>query len=122
MKMALQVTTTSLLGLALIALALFWPAGTFDYWQAWVFIAVFTATTILPSIRLAVRNPAVLQRRHRGFLGRVGVAVLERRDGTLTVGEIVVEVSDIFDAPREQIAADVHAFLADIAGRGMIEW
>ena len=54
-------------------------------------------------------------------LNPVGVAVLERCDGTLTVGEIVVEVSDIFDAPPEQIAADVHAFLADIAGRGMIE-
>jgi pyrroloquinoline quinone biosynthesis protein D len=55
-------------------------------------------------------------------LNPVGVAVLERCDGTLTVGEIVDEVCDIFDAPREQIAADVHAFLADIAGRGMIEW
>jgi pyrroloquinoline quinone biosynthesis protein D len=55
-------------------------------------------------------------------LNSVGVAVLERCDGTLTVGEIVVEVNDIFDAPREQIAADVHAFLADLAARGMIEW
>jgi pyrroloquinoline quinone biosynthesis protein D len=55
-------------------------------------------------------------------LNPVGVAILERCDGTLTVGEIVVEVSDIFDAPREQIAADVHAFLADLAAREMIEW
>jgi pyrroloquinoline quinone biosynthesis protein D len=54
-------------------------------------------------------------------LNPVGVAVLERCDGTLTVGEIVVEVCDIFDAPREQIIADVHAFLADIDARGMIE-
>jgi pyrroloquinoline quinone biosynthesis protein D len=55
-------------------------------------------------------------------LNPVGVAVLERCDGTLTVGEIVVEVCDIFDAPREQITADVHAFMADLAARGMIEW
>jgi pyrroloquinoline quinone biosynthesis protein D len=55
-------------------------------------------------------------------LNPVGVAVLERCDGTLTVAEIVVEVSDIFDAPQEQIAADVHAFLADLADREMIEW
>lgn len=54
-------------------------------------------------------------------LNPVGVAVLERCDGTLTVGEIVVDVCDIFDAPREQITADVHAFLADIDARGMIE-
>ena len=55
-------------------------------------------------------------------LNPVGVAVLERCDGTLTIEEIVVEVNDIFDAPQEQIAADVHAFLADLAARGMIEW
>jgi Coenzyme PQQ synthesis protein D (PqqD) len=55
-------------------------------------------------------------------LNPVGVAVLERCDGTLTVGEMVVEVCDIFDAPREQISADVHAFLADVATRGMIAW
>lgn len=55
-------------------------------------------------------------------LNPVGVAILERCDGTLTVGEIVVEVADIFDAPRDQIAADVHLFLEDIAARRMIEW
>jgi pyrroloquinoline quinone biosynthesis protein D len=55
-------------------------------------------------------------------LNPVGVAVLERCDGTLTVGEIVDEVCDIFDAPREQIGADVRAFLADIAARRMIAW
>ena len=41
MKTAIQVTMTSVLGLALIALTLFWPAGTFDYWQAWVFFGIF---------------------------------------------------------------------------------
>jgi hypothetical protein len=55
-------------------------------------------------------------------LNPVGVAVLERCDGTLTVGEIVVEVCDIFDAPREQISGDVHTFLKDVAARGMIAW
>ena len=34
MKTALQVTVSSVLGIALIGLALFWPAGRFDYWQA----------------------------------------------------------------------------------------
>jgi protein-S-isoprenylcysteine O-methyltransferase Ste14 len=48
-------------------LALFLPAWTFHYWQAWVFIAVFVVTTIGPSIYLAVKDPAALQRRmHAG--------------------------------------------------------
>jgi protein-S-isoprenylcysteine O-methyltransferase Ste14 len=57
---------SSILGLALVGLLLFWPAGTLNYWQAWVFIGVFTAATIIPSIYLARTNPAALQRRMRG--------------------------------------------------------
>ena len=42
---------------------LFVPAGTVNYWQAWVFIAVFIAATMLPSIYLAVNDPEALRRR-----------------------------------------------------------
>ncbi len=45
MKTALQVTTSSVFALALIGLALFWPAGTFDYWQAWVFFGIFVGVS-----------------------------------------------------------------------------
>lgn len=66
MKLVLHTIASGVFGLAFFAVALFWPAGTFDYWQAWVFIAVFMATTIVPSIYLAVRDPAALQRRLHG--------------------------------------------------------
>lgn len=59
MKFAIQ----TVLGLLFFAAVLFWPAGTFDYWQAWVFLAVFTAATIIPSVYLAVRHPDALARR-----------------------------------------------------------
>lgn len=59
MKFAVQ----TVLGLLFFAAVLFWPAGTFDYWQAWVFLAVFIAATIIPSIYLAVRHPDALARR-----------------------------------------------------------
>ena len=44
---------------------LFWPAGTFDYWQAWVFIAVFIVGTMVPTVYLAVKYPDALRRRMR---------------------------------------------------------
>jgi protein-S-isoprenylcysteine O-methyltransferase Ste14 len=66
-KIALQAVASSLIGLILFGLLLFLPAGTFSYWQAWVFIAVFTISTTGLSIYLLVTNPAVLQRRmHAG--------------------------------------------------------
>jgi protein-S-isoprenylcysteine O-methyltransferase Ste14 len=63
MKTALHAATTSIIGFAAFLLMVFWPAGTFDYWRGWAFIAVFTAATIIPSLYLAATNPAALNRR-----------------------------------------------------------
>lgn len=65
MKVALQAVGSSLIGLVLFGVLLFLPAGTFNYWQAWVFIAVFTISTTGLTIYLLFTNPAVLQRRMR---------------------------------------------------------
>jgi protein-S-isoprenylcysteine O-methyltransferase Ste14 len=63
MKIALQAAPTTVIGLAVFLLMVFWPAGTFHYWQGWAFIAVFAAATMIPSVHLAATNPAALQRR-----------------------------------------------------------
>jgi protein-S-isoprenylcysteine O-methyltransferase Ste14 len=63
MKTALQAATTSVIGFAVFLLLVFWPAGTFDYWRGWAFIAVFAAATMIPSLYLAATNPAALKRR-----------------------------------------------------------
>jgi protein-S-isoprenylcysteine O-methyltransferase Ste14 len=44
---------------------LFVPAGTLDYWQGWLFIAVFTASTSTIGLYLALKDPALLERRKR---------------------------------------------------------
>jgi protein-S-isoprenylcysteine O-methyltransferase Ste14 len=63
MKIALQSIASGLIGLVVFGLLVFWPAGTFDYWQGWTFIAVFAASTTIPSLYLAATNPAALKRR-----------------------------------------------------------
>jgi protein-S-isoprenylcysteine O-methyltransferase Ste14 len=65
MKIAVQSLASGVFGIMFFVVLLFWPAGTLNYWQAWVFIAVFIITTIVPSIYLAVKNPAALARRMR---------------------------------------------------------
>lgn len=65
MKTGLQAVALSLIGLVTFGLLLFWPAGTFNYWQAWVFIAVFTALTAIYTIYVGVQHPEVLRRRMR---------------------------------------------------------
>jgi protein-S-isoprenylcysteine O-methyltransferase Ste14 len=63
MRIALQTIASTLIGLVVFGLLVFWPAGTFDYWQGWAFIAVFAAATTIPSLYLAATDPAALRRR-----------------------------------------------------------
>lgn len=63
MKVAMQLLASTVGGILFMGVLLFVPAGTFDYWQAWVFIAVFIVGTMLPTLYLAVRYPDALQRR-----------------------------------------------------------
>jgi protein-S-isoprenylcysteine O-methyltransferase Ste14 len=65
MKLAGQAVLSTVLGLVYFGAALFLPAWTFHYWQAWVFIAVFMVTTLGPSLYLAIKYPAALRRRLR---------------------------------------------------------
>jgi protein-S-isoprenylcysteine O-methyltransferase Ste14 len=51
--------------LVVLGLLLFLPAGTFDYWQAWVLVVVAISTWI-SGIFLLRANPATLQGRMRG--------------------------------------------------------
>src|SRR4051812_22461372 len=63
MKLVLRTIITTSSGVLFFGFALFLPAWTLHYWQAWVFIAVFTVATIIPSGYLAANDPAALQRR-----------------------------------------------------------
>lgn len=66
MKTGLQATGAGLLGLAAFGLMLFLPAWTFKYWQAWMFMVIFTILTSAITIYLSLKNPAVVQRRMHG--------------------------------------------------------
>jgi protein-S-isoprenylcysteine O-methyltransferase Ste14 len=54
---------SSLFGIVALAALLFIPAGTFDYWQAWLFMAVFGCTSGATTVYLALRDPKLLERR-----------------------------------------------------------
>src|SRR5205807_6729430 len=57
-------------GLAILFLVmaslLFAAAGTFDYWQAWTFLAVYFAASLAITLDLMKEDPALLTRRMRG--------------------------------------------------------
>lgn len=50
---------------ALFALVLFWPAGTFAWWRAWILIVIVAVAAVLSLRGLARHDPALLAERFR---------------------------------------------------------
>jgi protein-S-isoprenylcysteine O-methyltransferase Ste14 len=65
MSTGFRAAIRSVLSLVGFGVLLFLPAGTFDYWQAWVFLAVFTVVSIFPAVYLLRKDPAIVVRRMR---------------------------------------------------------
>jgi protein-S-isoprenylcysteine O-methyltransferase Ste14 len=47
----------------ILSLCLFLPAWTFDFWQAWLFLASFFGPVLIITLYLLKRDPSLLQRR-----------------------------------------------------------
>jgi protein-S-isoprenylcysteine O-methyltransferase Ste14 len=62
-KLIIQTFGTFILGVFLLGVLLFLPAGTFNYWQAWVFILVFMTSVSVIGVYLSLKDPALLERR-----------------------------------------------------------
>jgi protein-S-isoprenylcysteine O-methyltransferase Ste14 len=60
----------ALAGIAILLLVtaalLFLPASTLDYWQAWIFLAVYGASSLAITIYLMKKDPSLLERRMHG--------------------------------------------------------
>jgi protein-S-isoprenylcysteine O-methyltransferase Ste14 len=106
--------TKALLSLVALAvsmgLLLFAPAGTIRYWRAWVYLGIFTGASLLTTLYLIKKDPALLKRRLRGgpiaekqpaqkiimlfaslgFIGLLVVPALDHRFGWSTVPQSVV--------------------------------
>ncbi len=67
MKSLYTKALVSLVALAIsMGLLLFAPAGTAQYWQAWVYLGIFTGASLLTTLYLMKKDPALLKRRMSG--------------------------------------------------------
>ena len=62
-KLLLQALLNLVIGSVIFGALLFLSAGTIAYWQAWVFIVVFAASSNGIGIYLSLKDPALLERR-----------------------------------------------------------
>lgn len=66
MKTIPKLLVFGLVEFAVFGLMLFVPAGTFNYWQAWVFLVVVGVSVWIAPVYLLRGNPDALERRMRG--------------------------------------------------------
>ena len=52
--------------MAVMGLLLFLPAGTVHYWQAWMYLSIFSGASVLTTLYLMREDPALLERRMSG--------------------------------------------------------
>lgn len=62
-KLFIQALTKFIVGLLLVGLQLFVPAGTFAYWQAWLFIGILFVPMLIVGIWTMVSSPELLRKR-----------------------------------------------------------
>jgi len=109
-----------------MAALIFIPAGTLSYWQAWVFLAVYFASSLGITLYLMAKDPMLLQRRMRGgptaekqptqkiimtlasvgFTGLLIVPALDHRFGWSHVPSPVAIAGNTYTSTTIEIAAD----------------
>ncbi len=62
-KLFCQAILKFIIGVVVVGVLLFLPAGTFDYWQAWLLIAILFIPMFFAGIVMMLKNPELLQKR-----------------------------------------------------------
>lgn len=85
-RLAIRALIKYLIGLILVGILLFIPAGTFRYFQSWLFIVLLFVPMLLLGIFLLIRSPELLQKR------------LESKEGEKTQKAVVGAFAFLFVA------------------------
>ena len=62
-KLFFQALTKFFAGVVIVGLLLFLPAGTFDYWEAWLFLAILFVPMFVAGLVMMARSPKLLRKR-----------------------------------------------------------
>lgn len=94
MKTVARAVSYGFIIVVVLGLLSFWPAGTFDYWQAWVFLAVYAIAAVAPSVYWGITNPNVLRRRmHGGPVAETRIAQKLATTGLFVTFAVLIVVS-----------------------------
>lgn len=94
MKLLLSAVTKFLVGLLLIGLLLFLPAGGFDYWNGWLFIAILFGPMLILGAVLWIKAPELLAKRLKNKESESEQKQVVALSGLIFIGGFVVSALD----------------------------
>lgn len=89
-KIFFEATAKFLLGVVLVGLLVFLPAGTFEYFGGWLFIAVLFVPMLLAGIVMMIKNPKLLKSRLDAKEKQKDQALVVKLSGLMFVSGFVV--------------------------------
>ena len=89
-KLFIQAMTKFIFGFIITAFLLFIPAGTLDYWNAWLFIGILFIPMFMVGIILMINNPDLLRKRLNSKENESEQKVLLLLGGIMFIGGFIV--------------------------------
>ena len=89
-SLALRATIKYLLGVVIVAILIFLPAGSLCYWQGWLFMATLFVPILVAGVVMLVKSPSLLESRLKAKEGQREQDVVVKLSGLLFVAAFVV--------------------------------
>lgn len=89
-KLFIQAMTKFIFGFIIIALLLFIPAGTLNYWNAWLFICILFIPMLIVGTLLMIKNPDLLSKRLNSKENESEQKVLLLLGGVMFIGGFII--------------------------------
>ena len=89
-RLFLQATGKLLLGVVVIGLLLFLPAGSLQYWQGWLLMGILFVPMLCAGLVMMVKNPELLRKRLNAKEEEKEQQEVVKRSGLLFVASFVV--------------------------------
>ena len=90
LKLFLEALTKFLLGLVLVSVLIFWPAGTLCFLQGWILMVVLFVPMFVAGIVMLVKNPALLAKRLNAKEKQKDQGVVVKLSGLMFVAGFVL--------------------------------
>lgn len=78
------------LGAVVIGILLFLPAGSFQYWNAWLFMGILFVPMILTGIAMMLKNPQLLRKRLNAKEKQTQQSVVNKLSGLMFIAGFVI--------------------------------